>query len=259
MTAGLLQSGVPVTDDHTTPVPVADDRATPDRGFPSFSDWPVRGWALGRLAVAYLVLTAIGLLLGYLLVHTPLGDPIEQWDAEISQAIAADRTVEFTDVSDYSSSVGGTIPIVVGVAFAAVVFAFSFKRWRESASVLFALGLEASVFITVSTLVGRSRPPVEQLDVSPPTASFPSGHTGAATAMYAMLALVVWWRSDNRLARTLFIVVAVVAAGGVAVSRVYRGMHFVTDVAVGMALGGAATFAAAWIVTQAVERRSVQS
>lgn len=220
-----------------------------------WSDWPMRGWAFGRLLVAYLVLVAVGLGVGGLLVHTPVGQPIVDEEIEVSEWIATEREPAVTEMSLWASRLGGTIPVVTIVVALSIAFALAFKRWRESASLATALSLEALVFLTVSTLVGRSRPPVEQLDVSPPTASFPSGHAGAATALYLTLSVIVWWRIKNAILRGLAALLAVALPASVAISRVYRGMHFVTDVIVGMLLGAAAAWVAIRIVVAASERQ----
>lgn len=229
--------------------------AETDESLPGLSAFPIRSWALGRFLGAYLVLVVIGLGLGALLVHSPAGDPIEEVDVDIATGIASDRTAELTEWSARGSEFGGTVPVVSAVILFAVAFYFGFRRWRESATVASALSLEALVFVTVSTIIGRDRPPVEQLDASPPTASFPSGHTGAATALYLTLAAVVWWNVENRVVRAIVAGLAVLLPVFVAASRMYRGMHFLTDVVVGMLLGAAAAWAAIRIVSEAIERR----
>ena len=236
---------------------VTETERTDRRQLPSLAAFPIRSWALGRFLVVYLVLVVIGLGLGALLVHTPVGDPIESADTEIATWFASERTGALTDWSARASEFGGTVPVVGAVVLLAVGLFFVLKRWKESASLASALSLEALVFVTVSTIIGRSRPPVEQLDASPPTASFPSGHTGAATALYLTLATFVWWRTENRVVRVLVGILGILLPVLVGLSRMYRGMHFLTDVAVGMLLGAAAAWAAIRIVAEAVERRRV--
>lgn len=92
------------------------------------------------------------------------------------------------------------------------------------------------MFLAVTESVDRARPHVHRLDASPPTSSYTSGHTGAATALYAGLAVLVLsrvrrpWRWP--LAGLLFLVPLAVG-----VSRLYRGMHHPTDVIGGMTNG----------------------
>lgn len=222
----------------------------------AWSAWPVKGRALGHLLIAYVVLVAVGLGLGGLILHSPIGEPVVDEDVEISEWIAAEREPILTEISEWASLPGATIPVVAIVGILFVGFVLAFKRWLESATLVTALSLEALVFVTVSTLVGRSRPPIELLDPAPPTASFPSGHVGAATALYLTVATIVWWRTDNVFLRGLAAIVAVVLPVSVALSRMYRGMHFLTDVIVGVILGAAAAWVAIRVVRTARERQA---
>lgn len=88
---------------------------------------------------------------------------------------------------------------------------------------------ETALFLAVSTVVGRLRPPVDYLSPHlPPTSSFPSGHVAASVVTYGGGALLVfaWTRSRLRYAAA---VLAVLAVLGVAFSRLYRGVHYPTD------------------------------
>ena len=83
-------------------------------------------------------------------------------------------------------------------------------------------------------MIDRRRPAVPHLDSAPPTSSFPSGHVAAAVALYGALAVVVCLSSRRGWLRAAAIVLAIGIAIAVGLSRLYRGMHFPTDV-----LGGA--------------------
>jgi membrane-associated phospholipid phosphatase len=95
--------------------------------------------------------------------------------------------------------------------------------------------------LLVTATVHRPRPTVTHLDAAPPTSSFPSGHTGAAVALYVGLAVVLLQltrRSAHRAVTVAAATVLCVVPVVVALSRVYRGMHFVTDVIAGALAGG---------------------
>ena len=84
-------------------------------------------------------------------------------------------------------------------------------------------------------LVGRDRPNVGRL-VTAAGSSFPSGHSAAAAACWAALALV-GLRQRGRRARTIGAIAAMVIAFLVAASRVLLGVHWLTDVIAGVIVG----------------------
>ena len=61
------------------------------------------------------------------------------------------------------------------------------RRWDETVLLLTAVLLEKAVFVCVTYVIDRDRPPVGQLDGQPPTSSYPSGHVGTAVALYGAL------------------------------------------------------------------------
>jgi undecaprenyl-diphosphatase len=97
---------------------------------------------------------------------------------------------------------------------------------------------ELLVFLVVTALVDRARPGVPHLDAAPPTSSFPSGHVGAAVALYGCLAVIAHREVRNRALSTVLVTVCCVVPVIVAISRVYRGMHHVSDVVFGAVGGG---------------------
>jgi len=102
----------------------------------------------------------------------------------------------------------------------------------------------AALLVTLfKDLFDRARPPVadpglDPVGIVPASASFPSGH--AATAFAAAVAVAIVY---PRLGRPLVALAVVIA-----VSRVYLGVHYVLDVAVGTLLGIAVGIAAAWVI-----------
>ena len=220
--------------------------------------WPLDRRAYGQLFAAYLTLVVVGLVLGWVVLDLLDGTAISMVDSDLAFALEAARTPMLDRLTDIGSGFAGTYNVIGAIVVLVVAMAWYWRRWRESLTLGLALGLEALVFLTVSLTVGRDRPPVEQLDMSPPTASFPSGHTGAAFAFYFTLALIVFWNTDNPVARVAAALAAIVIPISVAVSRLYRGMHYLTDVVVGAGLGAACVFIVVRIVTHAIARNRAE-
>ena len=193
--------------------------------------------ALYLLACA--VVLAVALVgVGWVLAKVVHDDGIGRADTGLSRWLAGERNPDLNDATVFTSEVGGTLTVtalaVLAVAFAALVW----RRWREPMLVAVAVAGEVGIFLLVTLLVDRERPPVRHLDEAPPTSSFPSGHTAATIALWGALAVLANERARSAVVRNLFLVLAFVVPLLVASSRMYRGMHFLSDVLGGMVLGG---------------------
>src|SRR5215216_3347559 len=190
---------------------------------------------LACAVVLVLVLTGIG----WMLSHVVQNDAIGRGDAGISRWFARGRTGELNDVTAVTSEVGGTITVTILAILSVAAAALVWRRWREPMLVAVAVAGEVAIFLAITLLVDRRRPPVSHLDQAPPTSSFPSGHTAAAICLYGALAVLASERARSAVVRGLTLALAVLIPVAVAVARVYRGMHYLTDVVGGILLGGA--------------------
>ena len=202
-----------------------------------------------RVATGWALAFAICVGLGYL-VTDPLRDSsLLRWDRQLPEEIASARTPSGETWSHYGGLLGDTLT-VVGVAVLVGIVLLTVRRWASVMLLATALLAEVTIFVTATIVVPRDRPDVNQLDVSPPTASFPSGHTAAATALMLSLAVIVGWSVRSTLVRSLAWIVAILTGPIVGISRVYRGMHHPLDVIVGLGLG-VACVAVAFVAVRA--------
>ena len=205
-----------------------------------------------ELLAAYVALTGLWVLAG-LALKGPLDDSgLVRTDERVAQWFVDHRTPRLDDASLVGSWMAETLTKIVLTAIVAGVMLAIWRRWREPSMLVVPLVLEAAAFITVTFVVKRPRPDVPRLDESPVDTSFPSGHVAAA-ACYGAIVVVALWRSRRVWWPVLLAVLVVAVSATVAWARMYRGMHFLSDVIAGFLLGVASVVTAWWILDHAPE------
>jgi membrane-associated phospholipid phosphatase len=185
---------------------------------------------VGRRAVPFfvaigIVVVLVGLLITKVLETTGFADA----DARVDRWFAKHRVPTLNTLTHIGTLFGETITIVACTAVTVGIFRVVFHRWRESVILVSCVVGQALIFLVTTILIDRDRPPVPHLDDSPPTSSFPSGHTAASTAFWAGTGLIVAWHTRDRWWGRLIAVLGLLLPIVVATCRMYRGMHFPTD------------------------------
>lgn len=191
----------------------------------------------------YLFMSVLLIGLGFVITKVLVGGPVVTWDNSVDRWFVTQRTSTLDPVSSVGSTLGATLT-VIGIALAVSIVLAIGRHWRELGFLVAGLIVESATSLTSSIVVNRSRPHVPRLDAAPPTASFPSGHTAAATILYVSLALLLVSFVRNSTIRVLAWIVAIAIPIFVGLARLYRGMHHPTDVMGSVVLGiGALLFA----------------
>ncbi|MFI7547625.1 phosphatase PAP2 family protein [Actinoplanes sp. NPDC049599] len=198
-------------------------------------------WAgAAELLVGWVLIFGVLYVLGWAVTNHTEGTWIRSADEGFVRWLQTFRNPSLDELSYLWSKAGDThMILLVSLVFCPLVLAL-WRRWRPVLFVVLAMFGELSLFLTTAAAVGRPRPPVEQLDGQMPTSSFPSGHIAATMCLYAAIAVLcvprvrAWWR-------WVFVALAVIMPAGVALSRMYRGMHHPTDFL------GAGVLSACWI------------
>lgn len=213
--------------------------------------FPLRGQDVGAFAAWFAGLTALFTVIGWIVTNI---SPVTDFDQQLAEDLAANRTDRMNDLTFWGSMMSDTMVKIVGTAVLAIALRLALKRWREPLILVVPLVLEAAIFITTTTIVGRPRPDVERLEGSPVNSSFPSGHVAAAT-VYLALVVIAFLVSRRAVVRMTVLTVVIGVIVAVAYSRMYRGMHNFTDVVFGVLLGLISLWAG-WKIVDRAARRS---
>lgn len=192
------------------------------------------GWLL--MVATFLVGTVVTTGLGLAIVEWWEGSSFGARDADLIEWFEDGRTETLDGVAEHVSLASDTLTkVLLGVVLAPVML-WLFRRWHEWALIVGGLVVEVCIFGLSSQIVGRERPPVEQLDGAP-TNSFPSGHIAAATVFYVGLALVMFMQTKRLWPRVIGVVIGLTMPLAMVWSRLYLGMHYLSDAIVGVVIG----------------------
>lgn len=218
----------------TTAPLTTDAAAEPSR---SLRDtWPIHRHQALVLTGFGAVLTLLYIAVGKLIVGPWDDSPLVHLDERVARWMVEQRTPTWNDLTVVGSWLAETVTKVAVTAIVALVLLKMWKRWFEPMVLVVPLVMEATVFIISTNIVGRHRPDVARLEGSPVGSSFPSGHAAAA-AVYVSIAVIVFWHTRNVWARAAIVIVTALVPVIVSLSRMYRGMHYLSDTVAGVILG----------------------
>ncbi|MFI5027414.1 MAG: bifunctional DedA family/phosphatase PAP2 family protein [Solirubrobacterales bacterium] len=182
---------------------------------------------MAMLAVASFVLVAYTVVVS----SEPGPTPGDMTAMEVVEAI---RSGWLTHVAKVVTALGSSAVIIPLAAICAAVLAAR-RRWAELGVLAAGLFLIYLGVHEIKVAIGRPRP--EGGLVATSGSSFPSGHAAHST-FYVWLAVTIVMRLRVGMARGAVVVAAGIALTAlVGLSRVYLGVHYLSDVSAGWALG----------------------
>jgi undecaprenyl-diphosphatase len=190
---------------------------------------------MATLAVALFVLTAYTVIVG----GDPGPTPGDLTAAEIAESLRVSWLVDvakgFTDLG--SAAVVWSLAALAGATLAAR------RRWAELGVLVVGMAIVIAGVHELKDAVDRPRPGGGLVDAS--GSAFPSAHAAYST-FYVWLAVTIVMRLRPGMARGAAVVTAGIALTAlIGLSRVYLGVHYMSDVSAGWALGAAAFSACA--------------
>jgi membrane-associated phospholipid phosphatase len=124
---------------------------------------------------------------------------------------------------------------------------------------LFVILSGATAFISdpLKEIIGRPRPTLELVNVAMTETggSFPSGHTLFATLVFGMMMYLLAAHQRQMPAKLLTVAVCLFVIIFIGLSRVYLGVHWLSDVIGGLLIGSTSLYGLVWIYEKLKSRR----
>jgi membrane-associated phospholipid phosphatase len=168
-------------------------------------------------------------------------------DQAVAGAVTSHRTPLQNSVAVNATALGSE-SIVLFFALLVAAYAIASGRPRIVLALTWTV-LSLPLDDVLKPLFHRPRP-TEAMTALPASHGFPSGHALAASALYITLALIAAAAEQRTGPRRLLIASGVAIALLVAWSRVYIGVHYLSDVVGGLLLGTAGAIVAAGAVRE---------
>jgi undecaprenyl-diphosphatase len=227
--------------------PVRAVRARLARPMSAAVTWAARrldpGAALGLSLTLGLAVTAAACA-GVAVVFDDVGDStgIAALDRPVLAWLAAHRDTDMTLAMRAATQLGSAAVLTVVALLAAGVAGRLARSWRPV--LLVAVTATGSTLLTVTgkALVGRDRPALRYAVSGAGGHSFPSGHSLNSAAILGVCAVLVWQGTRRWRLRVWAAAAATALVLLVGFSRLYLGVHWLTDVLAAYLLG------LAWLV-----------
>jgi membrane protein DedA with SNARE-associated domain/membrane-associated phospholipid phosphatase len=186
---------------------------------------------MATLAVSLFVLVAYAVLVG----REPGPTPGDTTAAELVEHLHSGFLLALSKLVTFLGSGAFVWPLAAVCAAALAIR----RRWAEFWVLVAGMTITQIGIVEIKDAIDRPRPP-GPAEVDAAGSSFPSGHA-AHSVIYVWLAFTIVLRLRPGMAQATAVLVAgIVLTALVGLSRVYLGVHYLSDVSAGWALGAAA-------------------
>lgn len=178
---------------------------------------------------------------GVLVEDVVTGDPIVRLDARLANWLHEQARPSLTEFFEVVTVLGNAV-VVIGLALVSVIVLA--RRGRRRDALLVAVAVTGAEALTLAMKLGfrRERPFFPDPLSTESTFSFPSGHAMVSVAVYGVLAFVLVRELASWRVRVVVLVSAAALVLLIGFSRLYLGVHYLSDVLAGFTGG------LAWLV-----------
>jgi membrane-associated phospholipid phosphatase len=177
-------------------------------------------------------------------VHARNG-ALEQTDARIHDWAVGERTAGATLFFTTMTYIGSPAGITLELLIVSIILSFR-RRWRWLIYLVVTAGGGGLLDFELKRYFARARPAVAEMLRRANGYSFPSGHAMGSAVAYGALAYLAYRAIRSWPARAAAISFLYTLVAAVALSRVYLGVHWISDVLAGVTAG------TVWVTTTTV-------
>ena len=177
-----------------------------------------------------------GLMFGGLTYNLLNQGPLLEWDKVIANtlpAIALKSPAFVQGIMNAGYYIGDQVIAVLSILLG--LYLIVKRLWKELAMVVIGLVGASSLFLFLSNLIARPRPPT-QIWIVLTIPGFPSGHAITIVVFYGLMAYLLVPKIASALWKVVVIAAAILIIAFVGYSRIFTGVHYLTDILAGYAV-----------------------
>ncbi|HEX8171665.1 MAG TPA: phosphatase PAP2 family protein [Thermoanaerobaculia bacterium] len=139
------------------------------------------------------------------------------------------------------------LPVTLGLlSLAVAALLFARGRWKRASYLLVTISVGGLLNLELKRYFARARPDLAEALRRAHGYSFPSGHAMGSTIVIGAFAYLAFRALHSTRTRAAALALAVTIVAAIATSRIYLGVHWISDVAAGIAAGSI------WVTTSTV-------
>ena len=182
-----------------------------------------------HLTVGVVLIVCAAWLFGGIAEGVVNNESLTLLDVKIAQWLHAHATGSMTQAMLFITNVHGMVGgAILGLALAAWFYCSRQRYWLITSLVALPGGMLLNVLLKY--VFHRARPSFDNPLLTVPFYSFPSGHTANAALLYGLLACWLWVHHRGPGARAAIVAGACLLIALVGISRMYLGVHYLSDV-----------------------------
>lgn len=188
------------------------------------------------LAFGIIVILAAGWLFAVLAEEVVTQDRITAADTQVLDWLHAHTSPPSTDMLLFFTFVGGPIGVTI-ITTCVVTLLIWYRSWYRLLALVLVVPGGAILDQALKWLFGRPRPPMREALIHARGYSFPSGHATEAILLYGLLASFAVLSIRSRAVHGLVLLAVTLLIAVIDFSRLYLGVHYLSDILAGTAAG----------------------